>query len=122
MRFGYDASKAGVVRMTEALAVEAADAGVKTFTVFPGCVRTRMTEFIMESPEGRKWRPQFREIFTSGRDVPPEAMARLAVELVSGRADALSGRYLSVADDLDGLVADAEHIVGGDRLTLRLRQ
>ena len=61
----YDASKGGLVRLTEALAAEAAEFGVKAFTLFPGTVETKMTDFIRRSPEGRKWRPTFESIFAS---------------------------------------------------------
>jgi len=52
-----------------------------------------MTEFIMDDPGGRKWRPQFRTIFEEGRDWPPALVAHIVIELVSGRADHLTGRY-----------------------------
>jgi hypothetical protein len=46
---------------------------------------------------------------------------RLCSQVASGRADALSGCYLSVDDDLEALVAEAEAIQREARLTLRLR-
>lgn len=119
---GYDASKAGVVRFTEALAVEARDAGVKAFTLFPGTVATKMTDFIRRSPEGHKWRPQFEDIFTKGRDYPPEASVELTLKLLSGKADGLTGRWFSVADDFDAVVAATDRIVAEDLYALRLRR
>jgi hypothetical protein len=55
-------------------------------------------------------------------DVSPERGAQLVVALASGRADALSGRYISVHDDLDALVERAASIVHEDLYTLRLRE
>ena len=46
---------------------------------------------------------------------------RVEVELASGRADALTGRYLPAAGDWDALIEQTEDIVADDRLTLRLR-
>jgi hypothetical protein len=43
------------------------------------------------------------------------------VALASGRADALSGRYLSVFDDLDDLIRRADAIQQQDLYILRLR-
>jgi NAD(P)-dependent dehydrogenase (short-subunit alcohol dehydrogenase family) len=118
----YDASKAGVVRLTEALAAEGRDAGLKAFTLFPGTVATAMTDFIRQSPEGRRWRSTFENIFTKGRDVSPDAAVELVLELLSGRADALSGRWFGVGDDFDAVVAEAEQAAADDLYALRLRR
>jgi hypothetical protein len=64
--------------------------------------------------------PWFRDIFEQGRDVPPEQAARLVTLLASGRADALSGRFFTVADDVLGMVKRAETEGLGDSQTLRL--
>jgi hypothetical protein len=40
--------------------------------------------------------------------------------LASGRADALSGRFLAVEWDVEGLVRRAEELAGTDARTLRL--
>jgi hypothetical protein len=44
------------------------------------------------------------------------------VALATGRADALSGRVLSVRDDLEDLVQRADDIRRDDRYALRLRR
>ena len=119
---GYACSKTAVMRLTEGLAKEAAPQGVKVFAMQPGAVLTAMTKFIMESPEGRKWRPTFSKIFEQGRDAPPALVAKLAVELVSGKADLLTGRYFDARYDLEAVVKDTDAILSQDRLTLRLRK
>jgi len=43
------------------------------------------------------------------------------LELVSGKADSLTGRYFRVTESLDRTLADAERILAEDLLTLRLR-
>ena len=118
---GYDTSKTGVVKLTEALAKEAKEYGVKTFALVPGAVLTKMTEFIMESPEGKKWRPTFKNTFEGNRDIPPELAAKMAVELVSGKADALTGRYFDARSDLEGIINQTDEILEKDRFVLRLQ-
>ena len=118
----YACSKTGLMRLTEGLAKEAEPYGVKVFAVGPPAIRTAMTEFIMDDPGGRKWRPNFSEIFEQGRDTPPEAVAGFIVKLVSGKADRLTGRYFNPKLDFDEIVADAERIVAGDLWTLRIRR
>ena len=44
----------------------------------------------------------FRQWFADGVDIPAERSAALLVQLAGGRADALSGRYLSSGDDSPG--------------------
>jgi len=119
---GYASSKAGVMRLTEGLAKEAAPHGVKVFAMHPGTVLSDMTRFIMESPEGKKWRPTFKSIFDQGRDDPAALVAQLAVGLVSGDADRLVGRYFDARRDLDETVRRTDQIVAEDLLTLRLRR
>jgi NAD(P)-dependent dehydrogenase (short-subunit alcohol dehydrogenase family) len=116
----YVTSKTALIRLTEILAAEAAEHGVKVFAVEPGTVRTAMAESVLGSEEGRRWMPWFRDIFEQGRDVPPDHAARLVIFLASGRADTLSGRYFTVADDVLGLADLAGRGGLGDAQTLRL--
>ncbi len=117
----YVTSKTAVTRLTEIAAADARPHGVGVFAIEPGTVRTAMTNQLLESEAGRRWLPWYREIFDTGRDAAPEEGARLVVRLASGFADALSGRFISRADDLDALVRDAESIARDERLVLRLR-
>src|SRR5436305_41001 len=96
------ASVAVVARSTGQI-IEVAGHGIKVFAIEPGTVRTAMAEYALDSDAGRTWMPWFRDIFEQGMDVPPERAARLVNLLASGRADALSGRFLTVHDDVLGL-------------------
>ena len=116
----YATSKSAVTRLTEIAALEARPFGVHVFALEPGTVRTPMTESLIASEAGRRWLPWYRAIFDEGRDVPPDEGAALLVRLARGDADALAGRFVSRADDLDALVADAARIAGEERLVLRL--
>jgi NAD(P)-dependent dehydrogenase (short-subunit alcohol dehydrogenase family) len=116
----YVTSKTALIRFTEVLAAEAAEHGVKVFAIEPGTVRTTMAEYALDSEEGRRWMPWLRDIFEQGRDVPPDHAARLVTLLASGRADALSGRFFTIADDVLGLADLASRGELGDGQTLRL--
>lgn len=117
----YASSKAGLMRLTEGLAKEVEPHGVKVFAVAPPAVLTEMTRFIMNDPGGKKWRPGFGRALLAGRGCPPEKVAALVLKLLSGRADALSGRYVRVQDEFESLVERTEEIIAGDLLTLRIR-
>lgn len=116
----YACSKTALVRLTEGLARELAEHGVKVFAVGPPAILTEMTKFIMTDAGGRTWRPGFGRIFDEGRDHPPELVADLAVRLVSGRADKLSGRFFLATRDFDETVRRADEIVEKDLMALRI--
>jgi NAD(P)-dependent dehydrogenase (short-subunit alcohol dehydrogenase family) len=106
----YVCSKTALVRFTECLALENQPHGIAAFAIAPGTVRTAMSEYSLTSPEGQKWLPWFKRLFDEGFTVSPERPAALVLELASGRADALSGRFISVYDDLDQLIANAADV------------
>jgi NAD(P)-dependent dehydrogenase (short-subunit alcohol dehydrogenase family) len=116
----YVVGKTALIRLTEVMASEAAEHGLKVFAIEPGTVRTEMAEFVMGSEEGRRWMPWFTEIFERGEDVPPDRAARLVTLLASGRVDALSGRFFTVHDDLLGLLERVGAEGLGQSWTLRL--
>jgi hypothetical protein len=74
------------------------------------------------SPEGQKWLPWFRSTFDEGRDVPAERPARLILDLASGKANLLSGRFLSINDDLDDLINRASELEKNSHYMLRLQK
>jgi NAD(P)-dependent dehydrogenase (short-subunit alcohol dehydrogenase family) len=104
----YSASKAALWRFGETLALQLEQYGIPVFTISPGLVRTEMTEdrWADDAP----W-------------TPPELAPRLVRALASGRADALSGRYIHAEhDDIDDLIAHAERIERDDLNAIRLRR
>ena len=62
------------------------------------------------------------KLFAEGQDTPIERAVQLILTLASGKADALSGCFLSVDDDLDVLLAQADEIQAQGRLRLRLAE
>ncbi|MGH2754562.1 MAG: hypothetical protein ACRDLB_09020 [Actinomycetota bacterium] len=105
--------------LTGNVAIELRGTGVSVFSMSPGPVRTRMTESLVESEEGRRWLPEFSEL-SDEEWSPSEAGARLVLRLARGDADVLSGRALHVMHDLDQLIAEADAIGAADRLVLRV--
>lgn len=103
----YVCGKTALVRFTECLALENKSHGIAVFAIAPGTVRTAMSEYSLNSVEGQKFLPWFKRLFDEGFTVPPERPAELVLELASGRADALSGRFISIYDDLEQLIASA---------------
>jgi NAD(P)-dependent dehydrogenase (short-subunit alcohol dehydrogenase family) len=122
----YAASKAALVKLTETLAEETRPHGVSVFSVDPGLLPIGLGEVALrasagrETPAGRvqRW---IRDQLTAGRGADPEEAARLIIALASGRADRLSGRHLSVTDNLDALLPRIDQIERDDLHTLRLR-
>jgi len=122
----YAASKAALVKLTETLAEETRPHGVSVFSVDPGLLPIGLGEAALrgsadrQTPEGRvhHW---IREQFATGHGADPEQAARLVIALATGRADRLSGRHLSVADNVNALLARIDEIEHGDLHTLRLR-
>ncbi|HEY4894022.1 MAG TPA: SDR family oxidoreductase [Reyranella sp.] len=118
----YVTSKTALIRFSECLAYELKPHGIAVFAMGPGTVRTAMSEYSLNSPEGRTWLPWFRDIFDEGRDLPPERPAALLVALASGRADILSGRYVYPADDLDRLIEEAREIEARKLYSLQVQR
>ena len=122
----YSVSKAAVIKLMENLSFETRRQGVKVFAFHPGLMAAGLGKqaIDMQAPQGSpadraaSW---IRSEFAAGRSVSPERAARFLVGLAAGDADRLSGRYLTVFDDLRALQVRAEEIADGDLLTLRLR-
>lgn len=106
----YGVSKAALFRLTDILATELAGTGVVAIDFSPGLVRTAMTEQV----------PAFADI-PDDQWTDIEVAADVIVELAAGRLDALTGRFVHVADDLDVLVDRAQQITTDGARTLTLR-
>jgi 3-oxoacyl-[acyl-carrier protein] reductase len=104
----YSASKAALYRFGETLAAQLQSHGIPVFTISPGLVRSEMTEDVF--PDDAPW-------------TPPELAPQLVRVLLSGRADALSGRYIHAEhDDIEDLVRRAAEIRDEDLNAIRLRR
>ena len=121
----YGVGKTALIRFTETLAAETQPYGIAVLAAHPGTVRTPMSEYAATSPQIQERAPLiqqwFQQLFAEGGDTPMEQAVAFMLAVASGHVDALSGCYLSVDDDLEALVAQAEAIQREARLTLRLR-
>jgi NAD(P)-dependent dehydrogenase (short-subunit alcohol dehydrogenase family) len=118
----YCASKAALTQWTRCLARETQPHGITVFAFAPGTVRTAGTDYLATAPEvpqalGELVRARLRE----GRDTPIARAVQMLLFLVSGRADALSGRHIRVQEQEDDLVRRAAEIQREDLHVLTLR-
>ena len=107
----YMASKAAVIRFTEAVAAETAGLGVQAFAISPGMVKSDMTAatFAEDWDDPDLWSP-------------PELTADLIEFIDSGELDSMSGRYIHVAQhDWRSLGARSAEVLANDEHALRVR-
>jgi len=65
-------------------------------------------------------RNSFNEVIEGGADTPLENCVNMFMVLASGKADELSGRFVSVYDEDSDLPGQVEEIKQNDLYTLRL--
>jgi len=120
---GYGASKAALARLTETLARELASAGseVQVYGMFPGLVRSQMTENLIATPERARWQGFVEASFAQGRDRPSSDCARAIAELIGNAGPDLSGRIFDVDDDFAEVDRRRAHILAADSRIMRLR-
>jgi NAD(P)-dependent dehydrogenase (short-subunit alcohol dehydrogenase family) len=115
----YSVSKAATIKLTENVAIEARRHGVSIFSIHPGLLPIGLTEGAFgdgvrpESYEAGVYAWAQREL-AEGRGADPDRAVDQMLRLASGRYDALSGRHLSVHDDLDVVLAGVDDRQGRD--------
>ena len=118
----YCTSKAGVVRMTEVLALELENKNIQVNALGPGSIHTRMWEELRNGAEAAN-ATEIQEIgdrVLSGGGASMEKPAELAVFLASDDSGELSGRLISaVADDYNDIASKIPEIMQSEALTLR---
>jgi NAD(P)-dependent dehydrogenase (short-subunit alcohol dehydrogenase family) len=111
----YSVSKAAVIKFTENLALETRRYGVSIFSVHPGLLPIGMSETAFtggappDSNEGRVFAWAQRQL-EEGRGAEPECAVEQILRLASGKYDDLSGRHLSVHDDLDRVLSEIDDV------------
>lgn len=111
----YSVSKAAVVKFTENVAFETRRYGISVFSVHPGILPIGFTEAALadvtpENPYEARRSAWVRHELDQGRGTDPARAVDVIVDLTSGRYDGLSGRQLSVHDDLDAVLAQVDTV------------
>jgi len=117
----YCATKAALTQWTKCLAADIQAHGVTVFAFHPGMVRTSMLDSLTSPDVPNAVQAYFSSLLSQGRDVPIERSAQMLLFLVSGRADALSGRFIRAQDNEEELVRRAEEIRRDDLHVVTLR-
>lgn len=121
----YNVSKAALIRLTENTALEVKAQGIGVFAIDPGTVRTPMNAYVHDSPEVARRAPLvqqwFHELYAANGDTPIERAVEVVLQIASGKADALTGCFFGVKDDIDTLAQQAESIQQESRRKLRMQ-
>jgi NAD(P)-dependent dehydrogenase (short-subunit alcohol dehydrogenase family) len=118
----YAASKAGLVRFTETLAIEVQPFGIDVNAIAPGALATRlMAELSAAGPEGigSLQHARVQEVITQGGMSMARA-AELCVYLASSESDGITGRLIAAAWDPWPFTAErVRELMACDIYTLR---
>lgn len=122
----YSVSKAAVAKFTENLARETHRHGISVFSVHPGLLPIGLAEPALATsspPDSHEARVHawIRQELAEGRGADPAAAVELIIGLASGRYDELSGRQLSVHDDLDRALARIDDVRDTELYVLGVR-
>ncbi|OGR83251.1 MAG: hypothetical protein A2636_06125 [Elusimicrobia bacterium RIFCSPHIGHO2_01_FULL_64_10] len=96
----YAAGKTAIVRLTENLAVEFAEIGIRVNVVAPGFVATRLHRDTLKAGgrAGAQFLENTKKQMESG-GVPPEKAAKLTVFLLSEASAGITGKFISAPWD-----------------------
>jgi NAD(P)-dependent dehydrogenase (short-subunit alcohol dehydrogenase family) len=112
----YAVGKATEIRLTQHVAAETRDLGIGVFAIEPGTAITSMGAGTLSNPDAQRWIPGGIAFLKSVQEAHRDPAVRAAVfqrcgdmvtALLSGRYDALTGRYLEPGDDFDALAREA---------------
>ena len=113
----YAAGKAAVVRLTETLAHELADARVDVNAIAPGPLNTRLLQEVLAAGPERVGKDFYERSLKQKADggAPLEKGAALAVYLASAQSDGISGRLFSALWDDWQRLAQKRDALGQER-------
>jgi 3-oxoacyl-[acyl-carrier protein] reductase len=116
----YGVAKAGIVRLTETLAVEWRNLPVNINAIAPGAINTAMTQEIVRAggAAGKEVAAAQKQLETGGQSL--EKVVGLVEFLLSPESDGLSGKLLSAQwDDWKSFAGRREELMKSDIYTLR---
>ena len=117
----YCAAKAALSHFTRCLAPAVQEFGISVFAYAPGYVRTGITEYLSASPDMPEgYTERFQQRFDEGLDDSMEDAANKLIFLLSGKADALTGRHISINDPEEELLSGMDTILADNLYTLGL--
>ena len=102
----YCIGKTSQIRLTELLAAEGKDYGIRAFAVDPGSTPTQLADKTIESPDAQRWVPEMVAKLRAmrgqpGGEVQLESCARRCVEIAAGRHDEWNGTYIGRENTAD---------------------
>ncbi|MEQ1769878.1 MAG: SDR family oxidoreductase [Devosia sp.] len=120
---GYGASKAGLARLTETLARELITErhAIQVYGLFPGLVRSEMTESLVATPERAHWQSFVQNAFATGDYRPASDAANALLALLEIGGPDLSGRTFSVDDDFTEIARRRNEVARDELRIMRLR-
>ena len=118
---GYGSSKAGLMRMTDTLAFELAQAGhnIQVYGFDPGLISTAMTENVIHDAAAERWMPKMIEWLAEGKDHPVEESTAAILEILRISRPELSGRLFCWFQNFKEIERRAEDIQARDTFQIR---
>lgn len=97
----YAASKGGIMRLTETLAVELKDFRIDVNAIAPGAVNTKLHQEVLDAGPEKAGQDEYNQAVKQqeGGGVSPEKAAELALFLASNASDGLTGKVISAVWD-----------------------
>ncbi|MCH2314907.1 MAG: SDR family oxidoreductase [SAR202 cluster bacterium] len=118
----YTVSKAAIIYYTQNLAGQVKEHGISVFAYHPGGPETEMSRYLAESSEVHESVGNiFRGLYERGAHTPMEIPVRDVMLMASGKADALTGRFLIHTDDQEEMLARVGEIERDDLYVLTRR-
>ena len=117
----YRVSKVALLRLAEIMALEVKDIGISVFAIHPGVIDSTILDSAVRTEAGRRWVPHLAQMVESGKALTgTEHCADCCAFLASGKADGLTGRYVSATEDYRALAARAQEIAQNELQVLRM--
>ena len=109
----YCVGKAVQIRLAEFVDAEYRDQGIRAFSIDPGFVFTALAQRTLDSPDAQRWLPDMMKRLEQKKMEPDsdkdlDRCGRRCVDLASGRLDALSGKYMTLEDDVDAMLKNTK--------------